>query len=144
VAKTLTTNSRTLSTHATRYSRARYSACSRSSLILNLYWSVFNDITTKIRYSAYSRTLSTHELCLLYRSVFNDISTKIKHFFTQNTIIYQRWRCHAFDHGFFRAFVVRGFLVSVTRSYIQQSSPGQREGLKGGFEERVDGWGCNS
>ncbi len=36
---------------------------------------------------------------------------------------------------------MRGFLVSVKRSYIQQSSPGQREGLKGGFEERVDGWG---
>jgi hypothetical protein len=39
-------------------------------------------------------------------------------------------RRHAFDHGFFRVFVVRGFLLLVKRSYVQQSSPGQTEGLK--------------
>jgi hypothetical protein len=32
------------------------------------------------------------------------------------------------------------FLVSVKRSYVQQSSSGQTEGLKGRLKEWVDGW----
>ena len=32
------------------------------------------------------------------------------------------------------------FLGSVKRPYVQLSSPGQTEGLKGGFKEWVDGW----
>jgi hypothetical protein len=40
---------------------------------------------------------------------------------------------------------VGGFLIPVKRSNVQQSSPGQTEGLKvgcgmGGFKEWVDGW----
>ena len=58
------------------------------------------------------------------------------------------------DHGFFRAFVVRGFLGSVERSYLHQSPPGHPEGLKvgcgmGGWvdgwaEEWMDGWVCKN
>jgi hypothetical protein len=33
-----------------------------------------------------------------------------------------------------------GFLIPVKRPYVQLSSPGQTEGLKGGFKEWVDGW----
>jgi hypothetical protein len=37
-------------------------------------------------------------------------------------------------------FSVGGFLITVKRPYVQLSSPGQTEGLKGGFKEWVDGW----
>jgi hypothetical protein len=37
-------------------------------------------------------------------------------------------------------FFVRVFLIPVKRPYVQLSSPGQTEGLKGGFKEWVDGW----
>ena len=32
------------------------------------------------------------------------------------------------------------FLGSIKRPYVQLSSPGQTEGLKGGFKEWVGGW----
>ena len=43
---------------------------------------------------------------------------------------------HAFDHGLKGV----GFLIPVKRSYVQQSSPGQTQGLKDGLKEWVDGW----
>jgi hypothetical protein len=39
--------------------------------------------------------------------------------FTNNSFV----ALDLFDHVFFRAFVVRGFLLRVKRSYVQQSSP---------------------
>jgi len=49
---------------------------------------------------------------------------------------------HAFNKDLKRSYVC-GILMKVEdfkRSYVQQSSPGQTEGLKGWFKEWVDGW----